>query len=108
VCLSHQILAQLIGLPVAPLPEPHQGTQRRIDLFGRDVVLGFYNTFAARTTPQPAASHTRATICADPATGEVHALRNQHFASVQFHLESILSPDGIGTLADLVTPLLES
>jgi len=108
VCLSHQILAQLLGLPVTPLAEPHQGTQRRINLFGQDVVVGFYNTFTALTSDQTAAGDTGATICADPTTGEVHALHGEHFASVQFHLESILSPDGIGTLAELATTLLDS
>lgn len=43
---------------------------------------------------------------ADAETGEVHALRGAGFASVQFHLESILSTDGIDLLANLVGDLL--
>ena len=39
-----------------------------------------------------------AEVAADPATGDVYALRGPSFASVQGHLESILSRDGIHTL----------
>ncbi|MEX5719061.1 anthranilate synthase family protein [Geodermatophilus maliterrae] len=102
VCLSHQVLAQLLGLPVRPLPRPHQGTQRRLDLFGRDVRMGFYNTFAAG----PGALPEGVEAALDPRTGEVHALRGPAFASVQFHLESLLSPDGADVLAGLTAALL--
>jgi len=100
VCLSHQVLAGLLGLPVVALPAPHQGTQRRVDVFGTPARVGFYNTFTARhhegiVQPEGVAA------AADPSTGEVHALRGPAFASVQFHLESLLSPDGLDLLADL-------
>ncbi|SEE45314.1 anthranilate synthase family protein [Jiangella alba] len=104
VCLSHQVLAGLVGLPLGPLPQPYQGTQRPVPLFGRETRVGFYNTYAARL---PAGAEPPGVeVAAHPETGEVFALRGDGFASVQFHLESILSADGIDLLAELVTGVL--
>jgi len=105
VCLSHQILAGELGLPLVALPVPHQGTQRRVDVFGTSALVGFYNTFTATTTGTSGAP-PGAELAVDPNTGHVHALRGASFASVQFHLESLLSADGFDLLADLVTGLL--
>ena len=41
-------------------------------------------------------------IAADPASGDVYALRGPAYASVQGHLESILSRDGLETLERLI------
>jgi phenazine biosynthesis protein phzE len=105
VCLSHQVLAGLLGLPVVALPVPSQGTQRRVDVFGTSARVGFYNTFTATTTRSaglPEGVHA----AADATTGHVDALRGPSFASVQFHLESLLSADGLDVLADLVMDIL--
>ncbi len=105
VCLSHQILADRIGIPLAPLAHPHQGLQREVDVFGQPASIGFYNTFTARV---PAGTTTVgvAEVSADPDTGDVYALRGPGFASVQGHLESILSRDGMVTLERLVAQAL--
>ena len=103
VCLSHQVLAMQLGLAVGPLPVPHQGTQRRIDLFGQQVRVGYYNTFAAAVPPSRLPG---VQVAAEPGTGEVHALRGPGFAAVQFHLESLLSPDGLDVLTGLTRELL--
>jgi 2-amino-4-deoxychorismate synthase len=108
VCLSHQVLSGLLGLELVRRAEPNQGVQREIELFGDDVRVGFYNTFASRADgptvqcvglPEIEASR-------DPATGQVHALRSQGFRSIQFHPESVLSPDGLSIIRDMVTELL--
>ncbi|WP_431779808.1 anthranilate synthase family protein [Microbacterium aurantiacum] len=104
VCLSHQILSDDVGLDLAPLATPHQGLQKTVDVFGMPASIGFYNTFTARVAPG-----TRevgdAEVAAD-ASGDVYALRGPGFASVQGHLESILSRDGMVTLERLVTHAL--
>jgi phenazine biosynthesis protein phzE len=105
VCLSHQILADLQGFPVTPLAQPYQGTQREIDFYGRRTSAGFYNTFTARIPSGSRTPPSGVQIAADAATAEVHALRGPGFASVQFHLESILTTHGIDMLADLVGDL---
>ncbi|MFB9642010.1 anthranilate synthase family protein [Agromyces lapidis] len=106
VCLSHQVLARLSGLAIAPLAAPQQGVQRTVDLFGETARIGYYNTFTAfdaghRTTPNRGFE-----IAADPGTGAVHALRGPGVASVQGHLESVLSIDGLATLERLVDEVL--
>jgi phenazine biosynthesis protein phzE len=105
VCLSHQILADRLGIALTPLDAPHQGLQKAVPVFGEDASIGFYNTFTARVEPGTStvgAAH----VSADPETGDVFALRGSGFASVQGHLESILSRDGIRTLERLVAHAL--
>ncbi|MFN8075124.1 MAG: anthranilate synthase family protein [Kineosporiaceae bacterium] len=107
VCLSHQVLCELVGIGVGPLPRPFQGTQRRVPAFGREVRAGFYNTFAGNVGPSgTGAAHRNGPrglrVFADPDSGEVFALHGASVASTQFHLESILSPDGVGMLADVL------
>lgn len=104
VCLSHQILADSLGIDLAPLAAPHQGLQKTVDVFGMPASIGFYNTFTARVSPATAAVGD-AEVAAD-AAGDVYALRGPGFASVQGHLESILSRDGMTTLERLVTHAL--
>ncbi|MFI8594706.1 anthranilate synthase family protein [Microbacterium sp. NPDC078428] len=105
VCLSHQVLADRLGIPLAPLARPHQGVQLRVDVFGERVSIGFYNTFTARVAPgTDRIGDTE--VSADPDSGDVYALRGPGYASVQGHLESILSRDGIRTLERLVADAL--
>jgi phenazine biosynthesis protein phzE len=105
VCLSHQILSDSLGIDLAPLDAPHQGLQKAVPVFGEDASIGFYNTFTARVAPGTA-SIGATEVSADPESGDVYALRGERFASVQGHLESILSRDGIRTLERLVSHAL--
>jgi len=100
VCLSHQILADTLGIDLQPLAQPHQGLQKTVDVFGEQASIGFYNTFTAHVTPGTTTADG-VEVAADD-TGDVHALRGAHVASVQGHLESILSRDGMRTLERLV------
>ncbi|WP_106536397.1 chorismate-binding protein [Haloactinopolyspora alba] len=101
VCLSHQVLAGLLGFDVGALPRPYQGTQREVDVFGARHRLGFYNTFTP-SVPDGVIDGVEVATAGD----EVHALRGPGFVSVQFHLESVLSVDGIDLLAELTSRLL--
>ncbi len=117
VCLSHQVLADALGLDLAPLEHPHQGLQKNVDVFGEPASIGFYNTFTARVSPgttrrgltvgstDGATREIVAEVAADE-RGDVYALRGTGFASVQGHLESILSRDGMRTLERLVSHAL--
>ncbi|MGW0423369.1 anthranilate synthase family protein [Streptomyces sp. NPDC003015] len=108
VCLSHQVLSLRLGFDLIRRTRPHQGVQRTIDLFGRCERVGYYNTFAAVSS----ADHRdvpgvgRVAVSRDPATGEVDALRGPHFASFQFHAESVLTVDGPRLLADALQGVL--
>nr|WP_042188974.1 anthranilate synthase family protein [Kibdelosporangium sp. MJ126-NF4]CEL18573.1 Phenazine biosynthesis protein PhzE @ 2-Amino-2-deoxy-isochorismate synthase [Kibdelosporangium sp. MJ126-NF4]CTQ98057.1 Phenazine biosynthesis protein PhzE @ 2-Amino-2-deoxy-isochorismate synthase (EC 4.1.3.-) [Kibdelosporangium sp. MJ126-NF4] len=108
VCLSHQVLSLQLGMPVRRKPRPSQGEQRRIDLFGCPEQVGFYNTFAAVSAEDKVKVPELGVVevSRDPATGEVFALRGPYFASLQFHAESVLTADGVGIVARLLTGLL--
>lgn len=103
-CLGHQVFCGSLGLPVVKKAVPFQGAQAVIDLFGRTERVGFYNTFTGVAEAPLAGVH----VSLDPVTKEIHALRGPGFYSVQFHLESILTPRGYeltrGALVYLVSP----
>ncbi|MDR7381675.1 chorismate-binding protein [Promicromonospora iranensis] len=107
VCLSHQVLADLAGFPVRALPAPRQGVRLDADVFGTTAAIGYYNTFGARltTTVAAAADNPVARLALEPSVdtdGVLTALRGPGVASVQGHLESVLSADGL-TVLDGVT-----
>ncbi|MCD0486531.1 phenazine-specific anthranilate synthase component I, partial [Streptacidiphilus sp. ASG 303] len=86
------------------------GVQKKIDLFGRSEMVGFYNTFAARADADLIVAPGVAgavEVCRDRGPGQVHALRGPGFRSVQFHPESLLSQNGVRVSADLLASLLE-
>ncbi|MEV0218282.1 anthranilate synthase family protein [Streptomyces sp. NPDC050704] len=108
-CLSHQVLCSMLGLGLFRRERPNQGTQRRIDLFGRPETVGFYNSYAAHHTEDLLRSPLvggAVELCRDPATGEVHAVRGARFAATQFHLESVLTEHGADLLAGLLSGVL--
>jgi phenazine biosynthesis protein phzE len=105
VCLSHQVLCDLLGIELARRDVPNQGLQKEIDLFGRRTRVGFYNTFAGRSDTD---FIDDIEICRDPATGEIHALRSDRFHSMQFHAESVLTSDGVTILREALTGLLHA
>ncbi|MEU6484213.1 anthranilate synthase family protein [Streptomyces sp. NPDC046887] len=109
VCLSHQVLSGLLGLELVRRNHPDQGVQKKIDLFGRTELVGFYNTFAARADADLLTAPGLAgpvEVCRDRRTGQVHALRGPGFRSVQFHPESVLSQNGVEVIAGLLAELL--
>ncbi|MFI9822070.1 anthranilate synthase family protein [Streptomyces sp. NPDC052013] len=108
VCLSHQTLCTLLDFPLVRRTVPNQGVQREIDLFGARERVGFYNTFAARSEEDKVDCEGVGVVevSRDPDTGEVHALRGPHFASMQFHAESVLTQDGVRIVGGLIKEIL--
>ncbi|WP_454854010.1 chorismate-binding protein [Promicromonospora soli] len=106
VCLSHQVLAGLAGFPIRALPAPRQGVRLDADVFGTTAAIGYYNTFGARLTTVAAdADDPVARLALEPSfdtDGVLTALRGPGIASVQGHLESVLSADGL-TVLDALT-----
>ncbi|MFD7787291.1 anthranilate synthase family protein [Streptomyces nojiriensis] len=106
VCLGHELLAAELGLPLVRKTEPAQGAQTRIELFGAEEVVGFYNTYTASCDDALAArlAAEGVEVARDPATGEVHGLRSRAggFAGVQFHPESVLTLRGAELLRELL------
>ncbi|MGS2615341.1 anthranilate synthase family protein [Micromonospora sp. LZ34] len=107
VCLGHQLLAGLLGLTLHRRDAPYQGLQREVTVFGVPRRVGFYSTFTARAgADRLATRYGLVELARDEADGAVHALRGPGFAGVQFHPESVLSPDGLAVLDELLTELL--
>ncbi|MEU7016279.1 anthranilate synthase family protein [Streptomyces sp. NPDC046385] len=108
VCLSHQVLSLRLGLPLARRDVPNQGVQQEIDFFGARERVGFYNTFAARSPEDEVDCEGvgAVEVSRDPLTSEVHALRGPHFASMQFHAESLLTEDGVRLSGGLLREVL--
>lgn len=108
VCLGHELIAAELGLEIVRKRTPFQGAQLRIDLFGQERTVGFYNSFTARCDERTAtelALH-RIEVSRDAETGEVHALRGPGFAGFQFHPESVLTTDGAALTASLLAGVL--
>ncbi|MDT0444065.1 chorismate-binding protein [Streptomyces johnsoniae] len=107
LCLGHELIAAELGLPVVRKDRPYQGAQERIDLFGREETVGFYNSYAARCDDAAATRLARRGVAVgrDGRTGEVHALRGPGFTSVQFHPESVLTLNGPAIVARLLRPV---
>lgn len=104
ICLGHQILCRTLGFEVKRKEAPFQGSQVRINLFGKDEMVGFYNTFAPRIPPVQG-DFEIATI---PDLHEVIAIRGGHFAGFQFHPESILTRNGVTILKETVERLVQA
>lgn len=107
VCLGHELIAAELGLDIVRKTVPYQGAQTRIELFGRPETVGFYNSFTARCDEAAAAELAAHGIesSVDAATGELHALRGDGFASVQFHPESVLTMRGAAIVGELLAGL---
>jgi phenazine biosynthesis protein phzE len=106
VCLSHQVLAGLAGFPIRALPVPRQGVRLDADVFGTTAAIGYYNTFGAQLSTIAAADDDPMAWLALEQSfdtdGVLTALRGPGVASVQGHLESVLSADGL-TVLDALT-----
>ncbi|SDS94002.1 phenazine biosynthesis protein phzE [Nocardioides scoriae] len=103
VCLGHQVLCDVLGLPLGFKDIVFQGTQSSVEIDGRVEPVGFYNTFVARPGEQ---LPDGVRVQADPATGDVHQVEGAHFRGVQFHAESILTENGFALLRTLLLDLL--
>jgi phenazine biosynthesis protein phzE len=108
VCLGHQVLCDVLGIPLAYKDIVFQGTQSSVGIDGREEKVGFYNTFVARvgdraeSRPLPAGVDVEA----DPATGDIHLVSGPTYRGVQFHAESILTENGFALLRGLLLELL--
>ncbi|MFD9407985.1 anthranilate synthase family protein [Streptomyces sp. NPDC059989] len=108
VCLSHQLLSMRLGLDLMRLPQPNQGVQREISLFGTRERVGFYNTYAAVSAEdkREVPGIGLVEVSRDRDSGVVDALRGPRFASMQFHAESVLTVDGPRLIAEAVLGVL--
>ena len=103
VCLGHQVLCDVLGIPLAYKDIVFQGTQSSVGIEGREEKVGFYNTFVARAGGE---LPDGVDVEADPATGDIHLVSGPTYRGVQFHAESILTENGFALLRGLLLDLL--
>lgn len=107
VCLGHQLLGLHAGADIEIAPTIMHGKQSEIFHDGRGIfhnmpnpmLVGRYHSLVVRPT---AASEAKFTVTARGPEGEVMALRynDRPWVGVQFHPESVLTPDGQRLLAN--------
>lgn len=109
VCLSHQVLCSILGVPLRRLSTPNQGTQRPVAVAGMSTLGGFYNSYAgiADTRTRNRLQDKGITPVTTMASNELDGLIGPTFASVQFHLESILTINGQDVLQAILQPVLD-
>lgn len=112
VCLGHQVLGHFAGARVEVGPEIMHGKQSKIihdgtGLFSglqSPMTVGRYHSLIVRAEDAP----EKLLVTARARTGEVMAMRfvDRPWAGVQFHPESVLTPEGIRLLANFPSALL--
>jgi phenazine biosynthesis protein phzE len=110
VCLSHQILCLQLGMELVRRAIPNQGVQKEIDLFGKNEIVGFYNSYVAKCSKNAIQYGNKdlniIEVSRDYKSREVYGLKGEHFVSLQFHPESLLTQNGIDIIARSVKGIL--
>ncbi|MDR3073605.1 MAG: anthranilate phosphoribosyltransferase [Deltaproteobacteria bacterium] len=116
VCLGHQLLGYFAGARVDVGPEIMHGKQSPISHDGTGLFSGLpqgmpagrYHSLLVRAEDAPETLLVTARTKAPDGTEEVMGLRfrDRPWAGVQFHPESVLTPDGMRLLANFPSALL--
>ena len=104
ICLGHQLFCKFKGFNCQRLLKPMQGEIRSVNYFGKQYLLGFYNTFIPVYNKLNNCSNT--TQFSLDESNNIMAIRGDNFASMQFHPESILSEYGYDILKQELLRLL--
>ena len=109
VCLGHQALAVVLGGRVVPAATLMHGKSSRIEHDGvglfagvsRPMRVGRYHSLAVEEASLPACLE----VTARSKDGEIMAMRHRALPAtgVQFHPESILTPEGITLMRNFIT-----
>ena len=106
VCLGHQAIGQVYGARVVLAPEPVHGKAADVRHDGRTIYAGLPPSFPAgryhSLLVEEGGLPDELEVSARSADGLVMGLRHRHLPveGVQFHPESILTPDGRALLAN--------
>jgi len=116
VCLGHQVLGHIAGARVEVGTEVMHGKQSEITHSGaglfsglpQRMLVGRYHSLLVRgeDAPQKIAVTARSINCAGEEEVMALCFRDRPWAGVQFHPESVLTPDGMRLLANFPSALL--
>ena len=106
VCLGHQAIVVAFGGRVDRAPEPRHGKTSQVSHDGRGVFRGLANPLVATRYHSLAAVEVPAVleVAATSEDGVVQAVRHRDLpiVGVQFHPESIMTPEGKRLLANFL------
>ncbi len=115
VCLGHQLLGHFAGARVEVGPEVMHGKQSTIRHSGtglfsglpQNMLVGRYHSLLVRTEDAPEKLLVTARVGTSLETGDVMGLRfrDRPWAGIQFHPESVLTPEGMRLLANFPSAL---
>lgn len=109
VCLGHQALGENFGANLINLSEVYHGVATPVKILKEDyifnglpkeITVGRYHSWVVDTKELPDSLE----VLAEDSDGRIMALRHKQFDvhGVQFHPESILTPDGFKILSNWV------
>ena len=107
VCLGHQAIGEVFGARLSNLPEVYHGVATPCELVGHDALfvglgtrftIGRYHSWVVSREDFPEALQ----ITALSDDGNIMALRHRNYAiwGIQFHPESVLTPEGRQIIAN--------
>ena len=108
VCLGHQAIGQVFGGEVVRAPSLMHGKTSAIHHDGRGVFVGLPDPFTATRyhslVVEPSTVPAELEVTARTADGVIMGLRHRSLAveGVQFHPESLLTPEGPSLLANFL------
>jgi anthranilate synthase/aminodeoxychorismate synthase-like glutamine amidotransferase len=108
VCLGHQCIGAVAGAAVVRAPEPMHGKTSAIHHGGRGILGGLPDPFTATRyhslVLDPATVPAELAVTARTADGVIMAVQHRTWPvhGVQFHPESVLSPEGPALLANFL------
>ncbi len=108
VCLGHQCLVEALGGATVQAREPLHGRQSMVVHDGSGIFQGLENPMAAGRYHSLISilkgSDDSLIVCAQSKRGEIMGVRHNRYPwfGVQFHPESILTPDGINLIGNFV------
>jgi anthranilate synthase component 2 len=111
VCLGHQVIGEMFGGQVIRAPIPVHGKTSAIHHAGTGIYCGLPQPFTAGRYHSLIVDRAGLPAClevtASSPDGLIMGLRHKEYAveGVQFHPESVLTPDGIKLLANFLADL---
>ena len=98
VCLGHQAIGEVFGAKLENLSEVYHGVQSECTYEGRRMLIGRYHSWVVSNDGFPDCLE----VTARTDDGQIMALRHRQFdiRGVQFHPESVLTPEGKALISE--------
>ena len=110
VCLGHQAIGEVFGGTVAPAPQLVHGKQSKIMIKGKCKLFeGLHESFPAARyhslVVEKEGLPEKLIIAAETEDGEIMAVKHRDYEvyGVQFHPESIMTPDGMQIIKNFLS-----